>query len=326
MELFRLMKDIYERRNTPLTYPLTLLGETFKEEEKLTTRLASLQLFTYRMGFSSLLRSSLHSDKGWGCLMRSMQMMLAESLLRLNCRSVEQFRDIDSDEAPFGVHQFVRHAAREGQAFSNDYWSPTQGCEACRGVVGDAVKKSKLRVPMGVYVAVNRKVVCEQVDFMLREIGAVLLLIPARVGCGRNIGQTTFIALERLLQARQSVGIVGGVPNRSYFIVGTSGQRILFLDPHMTVQPAYVNETTLGVHGETASTLPSVAWNRIDSSLVIGFFVTSGSEWADLCVYLQRQHAQGVEELFSVSTREQEAREEAAIAKALLTCPINVDG
>ena len=71
--------------------PIYLLGETYrgKGEEADAEALAQLICdlrsriwLTYRQGFAPIEGSSLTSDAGWGCMLRTGQMMLAQVMLR----------------------------------------------------------------------------------------------------------------------------------------------------------------------------------------------------------------------------------------------------
>ncbi|XP_060760423.1 cysteine protease atg4da-like isoform X2 [Neoarius graeffei] len=67
--------------------PVCMLGHTYNlnhEGERQLFRCAFSSLFwmTYRRGFSSLQGTSLTSDSGWGCTVRSAQMLLAQALVR----------------------------------------------------------------------------------------------------------------------------------------------------------------------------------------------------------------------------------------------------
>ncbi|XP_035769882.1 cysteine protease ATG4D-like isoform X2 [Neolamprologus brichardi] len=65
--------------------PVFMLGKSYelKDEDQQHFRccFASLLWFTYRRGFRPLPGSSLTTDSGWGCVLRSSQMLLAQGLL-----------------------------------------------------------------------------------------------------------------------------------------------------------------------------------------------------------------------------------------------------
>jgi cysteine protease ATG4 len=133
-------------------------------------------------------------------------------------------------------------------------------------------------------------------------MGSVLLLIPVRVGLKRNINQQTFMAMENMMQTPLSVGVVGGVPRRSYYIIGSCGQRLLFLDPHVATKPAMVNPETEDLM-QPAASLPAVSWDRIDTSLLFGFFLKSHDDWMALTEHVRKNTKMcGIERLFCIDS------------------------
>ena len=305
MNYLMLAKDILERRK-PLEYPCSILSVVCNKKEDVQEELSKWLLLTYRTGFAPLPRSSVTSDKGWGCLVRTVQMMLARCL-RLHCgvdvlddaalRAL--FRDADEPSAPFSIHNLVRAVLTGNNTFEPDFWAPSLGCEAVRGAVATAVSKKLIKPSLNVFVAQGGSIPNPDVVFRLDEMGPMLLLVPVRVGVRNCINQLAYQSIQYILRAPGSLGVVGGVPRRSYYIIGTTGQRLLYLDPHIQTQTAFTAEDKLGQYNETAETAPTVAWNRIDTSLLFGFYVTKQEQWKQLSDYIMGQAAHG-DTLFTV--------------------------
>eukprot|EP00877_Chromochloris_zofingiensis_P012489 jgi/Chrzof1/7494/Cz02g25290.t1 len=110
--------------------------------------------FTYRKGFSPLGPMDLTSDVGWGCTLRSGQMMLAEALLRhmhgrLCCRPsdnsgadaylqvVRLFLDTPSPDAPFSIHNLCAAGSPHG-VVAGQWLGPWVLCKALEAAVAAA--------------------------------------------------------------------------------------------------------------------------------------------------------------------------------------------
>jgi cysteine protease ATG4 len=293
-----LAKDLYERRK-PLEYPCTFLSVSCNTKEEVQEELGKWLLLTYRAGFAQLPRSSVTSDKGWGCLIRTVQMMLARCM-RMHCGAdvtnvtiQSWFRDIDHGDAPFSIHNLVRAVLTGNTCFEPDFWAPSLGCEAVRGAVALATSKKQFRPSLNVFVAQGASIPNPDILFRLDEMGPMLLLVPVRVGVHECINQLAYQSIQYLLRAPGALGVVGGVPRRSYFIIGTTGQRLVYLDPHIQTQQAFTADDKAGKCRETADEVQTVAWNRIDTSLLFGFYITKQEQWKQLSDYIMGQASHG---------------------------------
>eukprot|EP00759_Apiculatamorpha_spiralis_P023392 PhF_6_TR27162/c0_g1_i1/m.39727/K08342/ATG4; cysteine protease ATG4 len=97
-----------------------------------------------------------------------------------------------------------------------------------------------------------------------------IVLIPLMLGMG-EISETYHNPLLQCLEFRQSIGIVGGKPKLSLYFIGKQGTKLLYLDPHSTVQAAFVNSATMGVIHEKRTFNADIT--QLDPSLFIGFVV-----------------------------------------------------
>ncbi|KEG09425.1 putative AUT2/APG4/ATG4 cysteine peptidase [Trypanosoma grayi] len=293
-----------------VVYPCRILDKTIPNEEGLNNVVCQgFLILTYRRNFSPLPNSALTSDQGWGCLARASQMLLARALW---CHSpsdfqLEYFRDLDSPQgAPFSLHNMVRGVSAEGSDFRNEYWPPSQGCKAIRWCVDEAVKRGILSCGMEVVVALGGCVSLDNVCKHLEANCAVLILVPVRSGTSRCITQTMFWALEHVLYFSSCVGVVGGVPNRSYYILGTCPSGMLYLDPHCVTKEALLtcDEGDTAAAIPTASDVKCVEWHRVDTSFFIGFYVASMSAWQEFQKQLENVERQLAVRILSVMRNE----------------------
>lgn len=77
----------------------------------------------------------------------------------------------------------------------------------------------------------------------------------------------------------QSVGIVGGRPGSSVYVVGCQGESILYLDPH-TIQPAACSDGDW--RSFSCDVLRTLSLFSLDPSLALGFFCSNKEEYLDL--------------------------------------------
>jgi hypothetical protein len=102
----------------------SLIPHTSYELHEFMTAFTSQFWFTYRSGFAPLANSNLTSDMGWGCMVRSGQMMLARALLccvkdrNWNYLQEDSFHDtllywfLDASGVrhPYSIHNIVQEA------------------------------------------------------------------------------------------------------------------------------------------------------------------------------------------------------------------------
>jgi len=112
---------------------------------------------------------------------------------------------------------------------------------------------------------------------------SLLLLIPLVLGIGK-LNPVYYPQLHAVLAMPHSVGIVGGKPGSSVYVVGCQGESLLYLDPH-TIQPAATDISDW----ETCScdVLRTMWLSSLDPSLALGFYCKNKDEYLDLCERLK---------------------------------------
>ncbi|AIO00263.1 AUT2/APG4/ATG4 cysteine peptidase, putative [Leishmania panamensis] len=285
---------------TEAVFPLQVVGRSgaaVESQEELGKALAdTFLIFTYRDGFEAIpaVTRLIETDQGWGCLLRTSQMLLAHFLWahgRPADRRLALFFDHSAETAPFSIHNLIRSVWNQ-RAFKAEYWSPSQGCEAIKRTMQDAIRTEQLQTRVTVVTSTNGCVYADEVHHTFKQ-GAevVLVLASVRVSAAAQLTQESYLQIEKLMEQPQCLGIVGGVPGRSYYFFAHNQTQLFYLDPHQRTTAALLSDGP----SATVSVTPSVSdvrcvhWSRVDTSLFLAFAVTTRDEWAALEVHLSNR-------------------------------------
>lgn len=217
---------------------------------------------TYREGMEALRPSRMTSDAGWGCMLRSGQMLLCNALVnrtlgtewrlavRLGaeeqshtatrtagvldaCPDPVALRRVlslfaDCPDAPFGIHAVSEHALAHRGMHPGDWYTP--------GAISTTLAEMLCAaMPFGVrgYCADGATVARDRVA---EELGAqgctgLLVFVPLRLSPAR-IDPSYEGQIAELFHYPQFVGIVGGRPRSSLYFFASQDTCLYYLNPH----------------------------------------------------------------------------------------------
>ncbi|XP_023233737.1 cysteine protease ATG4C-like isoform X1 [Centruroides sculpturatus] len=166
--------------------PIWLLGKCYHkklqgQESDFATRNTSMELFkqdfssriwfTYRREFPTLAGSNLTTDCGWGCMLRSGQMLLAQALVchflgrewKWNTSQtpmnevyhrmiIKWFADHPCSGSPFSVHKLVSLGENSGKK-AGEWYGPASVAYILKQAVENAAKEIPLLDSICIYVA-----------------------------------------------------------------------------------------------------------------------------------------------------------------------------
>lgn len=190
------------------------------------------------------------SDEGWGCMLRTVQSLLANALMRVHCgrgwrrrtdkvdpmhaRIISWCQDDPSDACPFSVHRLVAQGERLGVP-AGEWFGPSTAAFAVKHLV-DAYSACG----MGAVVTNDGMVYTDEIrqaSIAPGETDAwtrpVLVLVVTRLGL-EQVPSKHYAALKHTFSIPQSVGIVGGRPRSSLYFVGVQRDLLLCFNPHHT--------------------------------------------------------------------------------------------
>ncbi|KAL4751155.1 cysteine protease atg4 [Aspergillus terricola var. indicus] len=236
------------------------------------------------------------SDTGWGCMIRSGQSLLANSmailLLGRDWRRGERLEEegkllslfADSPHAPFSIHSFVKHGADFCGKHPGEWFGPTATARCIQGLAA-RYDQSKLQV----YIADDNSDVYQDkfMSVSRDEEGTVrptLILLGLRLGIDR-ITAVYWNGLKAVLQLPQSVGIAGGRPSASHYFVAVQGSHFFYLDPHNTRPALRYSESGTYTEDEVNTyhtrRLRRLNVQDLDPSMLIGFLIRDEDDWKD---------------------------------------------
>lgn len=263
-----------------------------------------LRNLTEKEGFSS--------DTGWGCMIRSGQSLLANSLLLLHTGRDWRLKNAqrppesavsttqaqilslfaDHPSAPFSIHRFVSHGAAHCNKHPGQWFGPS-ATASCIAALSTEYNSTSYTVPgLRVYVSQSTSDIYED---RFRTISATsttdpmiqptLILLGIRLGLDR-ITPVYHEALKRSLTYPQSIGIAGGRPSSSHYFIGVQNDTFFYLDPHETRPALPYHENVAEYTVEEIGTchtrrLRGLDIKEMDPSMLMGFLIRDENDWED---------------------------------------------
>eukprot|EP00002_Diphylleia_rotans_P034902 TRINITY_DN7545_c0_g1_i3.p1 TRINITY_DN7545_c0_g1~~TRINITY_DN7545_c0_g1_i3.p1 ORF type:complete len:375 (+),score=59.91 TRINITY_DN7545_c0_g1_i3:135-1259(+) len=248
--------------------------------------------FTYRTGITPSLSFPFETDAGWGCMIRSGQMMLAQAMTVLilgrdwvlgsaideeiyHDKILSQFMDVHHKSAIFSIFQIVKAGSSLGIP-AGTWFTPTLVGEALSKIISHT-KSHDLQFLICREGSIYRDQVAHCASSPWKPI---IIYVPLRLG----VDKINPIYIPQLLQVfkwKQSLGFVGGKPRCAYYFVGSQDEYLFFLDPHVL----HDCQGPLGhVRKTYHCTTPSkMTVHKLDSCLALGFLCKTSDDFEDLC-------------------------------------------
>ncbi|KAF0311735.1 Cysteine protease ATG4B [Amphibalanus amphitrite] len=265
--------------------PVWLLGVKYcplRQRQALEDDFRSRIWMTYRRGFPSIgAPDGPTSDRGWGCMLRCGQMVLAEALIRATAgrnwrwtpnersdaylRTVAQFADVE--QAPFSIHQIALTGERTAHKPIGTWFGPNTVGQALRHVAAARAARVTDRtwpVPV-LHVAMDSCVVKSDVRAVCGDWHQPLvLLVPLRLGL-TELNPVYASGVKACFTIPHCVGIIAVSVGRKC----TESEREADQTYHCA-QPCFMRISSL------------------DPSLAVAFYCGSEQQFESLCEHIQR--------------------------------------
>uniref|UniRef100_A0A3B4B2R1 Cysteine protease n=1 Tax=Periophthalmus magnuspinnatus TaxID=409849 RepID=A0A3B4B2R1_9GOBI len=262
------------------------------DREQFRRSFSSLLWLTYRRGFPLLPGSGLSTDSGWGCMLRTGQMLLAQGLLlflgtwlgwttnsirnsklgrQLSLGSlldrpmegthrkvISWFADLPS--APFGIHTLVDLGKSSGKK-AGDWYGPSIVAHILRKAVNKSPDVSRLSV----YVAQDCTVYKKDVSSLYDIWTSVIILVPVRLG-GQDI-HCFFYILDVIIICHWYL----------------KDNNLLYLDPHYCQTTVVVTKGNFPLESFHCKHPKKIPFSQMDPSCTVGFYAKDPNDFERLC-------------------------------------------
>ncbi|GAU93075.1 hypothetical protein RvY_05064 [Ramazzottius varieornatus] len=258
--------------------------------------------FTYRRHFPVISGSQLTTDCGWGCCLRSGQILLAEGLVRhflgrnwrweetddreqevFHRQIIRWFGDFDRPDNLFGIHRLVnigidqQHGRKAG-----DWYGPASLALILQRAMSMARSANPLLQDIQLYVSKDCSIFKGDVLELLAdrllyststaaEPRALIIIVPVRLGSSR-MNPLYIPCIKELLTMEYSIGITGGRPAHSLHFVGWQDNSLISVDPHLSQQAVDVDTRSFPLSSFHCSTPHTLPVKKMDPSCALGFY------------------------------------------------------
>ena len=137
-----------------------------------------------------------------------------------------------------------------------------------------------------------------------------LVLVPLVLGIDRHVNARYVPSVVATLRVKQSLGVLGGTPGSSLYVVGAQDDRLFYLDPH-TVFPFAESAESRNTGRFEIADVSTYACDdalhmdarELDPSMVLGFYCRARGDLDELCLELELlQRRAGAAPLLTVAS------------------------
>ncbi|CAH0557586.1 unnamed protein product [Brassicogethes aeneus] len=285
-----------------------ILGKSYhatKDLKEIRKDISSKLWFTYRKCFVPIGGDNgLTTDRGWGCMLRCGQMVLAQAIMvsqlgrdwlwdkrtkdQTYLKIVHKFEENKS--SPYSIHQIALTGESEGKCVG-EWFGPNTVAQVLKKLQKYDDSNIRIHVALDSVVVISEikdsQCPCNKTTQLRTQWTPLLLIVPLRLGL-TNVNPIYLESLKKCFEFKQSVGVIGGKPNLALYFIGYVGDEVIYLDPHTTQPSGFVEfkqtdancRTDATYHIKYASRMSMLA---MDPSVAVCFFCKTEVEFFDLC-------------------------------------------
>ena len=224
--------------------------------DKFSMDFQSITWFTYRDHLEMNLQgSSLKSDSGWGCMLRTGQMILFQALKRHLFGESFKLEMLSDSEisvrylnllrlfmdncppgpllsvCPFGIHSIAAEG-RQQNIQPGQWYGPQMISIVFRNICDKFQPVPNFKI----HVCLDGVIIFEEIAQLITQGNSVMVLIPVRLGLD-SIQPEYLSQVKDLFEITENVGIAGGQDYKALYLVGLEDLAnpkggMIYLDPH----------------------------------------------------------------------------------------------
>uniref|UniRef100_A0A0M3J2Y4 Cysteine protease n=1 Tax=Anisakis simplex TaxID=6269 RepID=A0A0M3J2Y4_ANISI len=292
--------DYYNKSNRyHKNAPLWLLGQPY-----FTTRSDDEALFseylldyysriwlTYRTKLSPLPDSNKTSDCGWGCTLRTCQMMLAQTLTQIwlgrdwrfsgdkernvLINGVSHYEIVslfgDSVGCELGLYRLmsIANGSSSHQRAVGSWFSPSNAFAL--------ISECSLLHSLRIYSVNDGMLIESEVDELSNQFRIpILVIVHLQLGCASTVNQCYHQHLIKFFSMQNSVGIIGGHKRRSLYFIGSyNNDSLIYLDPHIAHEAMPAEQIPQQCNQFHCNKFTKMSVDQIEPGCSLGFVVLS---------------------------------------------------
>jgi len=239
----------------------------------------SMKKFTYNDEIKY--RKGFISDVGWGCTIRSGQMLLFNMLLfkiiqfKVNMKYSKNLEDKsinlltmfhDNRTTNFSFSNFIEKSSKTENKKLNEYWNAKEFFMACESILEDSSHQLNFinfDIKLKMFISDDGSIIVNSVKEALSKGQTVLLVFNLNIGNEDNRKRIKKEFFE-LIELQFFSGLIGGHKKEAYYIFGNFSDKLLYLDPHKI--RAGKAERNFDV-----STYYEISFEKLNSSVTLTF-------------------------------------------------------
>lgn len=256
---------------------------------------------TYRKNMPPIKEKT--TDAGWGCMIRSLQMALAQTFVTItlgnnwkyNEQSMEseqiiyQLKSIinlfgDSPGNLFSIHRLVAKSSARGIG-EGHWWGPSFASD----IAVSQINEMRIFKTRG-YVAKIGQVLTSEIDQLVYEddfFNPCIIFIPIRLGPTEPDPDFKPL-MKEIFEIPQCMGMIGGQPSFAHYFHTFDGELLYYLDPHVTQQAVNMKKDW-SYKSYFCKEVLHMPYSKLDPSVSFIFLIKNNDDYTSFKTYIQEK-------------------------------------